>query len=228
MPNVTSVLNDHIRRLAGREIRANTKKVKKASAHYRRDIAALKRTVAALKQSLASLQKVVQQHQERIPEAKVEDIRFRADGLKTHRAKLGLSGDDYGRLVGVSGLSIYNWEGRKAKPRQAQVLKLAAVRKLGKREALQRLGTAEKKPKAAIVTKAGRPRKRGKFKHTGAQSILGLLKGRKALTTREINFAWKKEGRGGTADVMLGLMVKAKKLKRTKLKGQRGSQYLVR
>src|ERR1035437_3068842 len=47
----------------------------------------------------------------------------------------------------------------------------------------------------------------------------------KALVTSQINQAWKKEGRGGTADVTLGLMVKARKLNRTKLKGQRGSEY---
>jgi len=39
MPNVNAVLNDQIRRLARREIRANTKTIKKATGHYRRDIA---------------------------------------------------------------------------------------------------------------------------------------------------------------------------------------------
>jgi hypothetical protein len=41
MPNLTSVLNDQIWRLARREITANTKVIKRATAHYRRDIAAL-------------------------------------------------------------------------------------------------------------------------------------------------------------------------------------------
>jgi len=70
---------------------------------------------------------------------KVAGIPFRADGLKSHRAKLGLSAADYGRLVGASGLSIYHWEAGKARPRQQQVAKLAAVRGIGKREALKRL-----------------------------------------------------------------------------------------
>ena len=52
-----------------------------------------------------------------------------------------------------------------------------------------------------------------------------MLKGQKSLMTKQINEAWKNEGRGGTADVILGLMVKAKKLKRQKLVGQRGSSY---
>ena len=68
-----------------------------------------------------------------------EGVRFRADGLKSHRAKLGLSAADYGRLVGASELSVYNWESGKARPRTQQVAKLAAVRGIGKREAGRRL-----------------------------------------------------------------------------------------
>jgi DNA-binding transcriptional regulator YiaG len=68
-----------------------------------------------------------------------EGRRFRADGVKSHRAKLGLSALDYGRLVGVSGLTIYHWEGGKSRPRRQQLAKLAAIRGLGKREAIKRL-----------------------------------------------------------------------------------------
>ena len=60
-------------------------------------------------------------------------------GLKTHRAKLGLSAKDYGTLVGVSGLTVYHWEAGKSKPRKKQLAALAAVRGMGKREALARL-----------------------------------------------------------------------------------------
>jgi DNA-binding transcriptional regulator YiaG len=73
------------------------------------------------------------------PRGDAEGMRFRMDGLKSHRAKLGISAKDYGRLVGVSGLTIYHWEGGKARPRQAQLAKLAGVRGMGKREATKRL-----------------------------------------------------------------------------------------
>ena len=72
----------------------------------------------------------------------VDSLRFRADGLRSHRAKLGISAADYGKLVGVSGLTIYHWEHGKAKPRRKQLASLAAVRGLGKREALHRLERA--------------------------------------------------------------------------------------
>jgi DNA-binding transcriptional regulator YiaG len=74
--------------------------------------------------------------------APADKLRFRADGLRTHRAKLGLSAKDYGKLVGVSGLTIYHWEAGKAKPRRRQLAALATVRGIGKREALKRLEDA--------------------------------------------------------------------------------------
>ena len=57
--------------------------------------------------------------------------------------------------------------------------------------------------------------------------ILGLLGGGKSLSTAEINAAWKKEGRGGTADNTLTKLVKDSKLKRESVEGQRGSIYTV-
>jgi DNA-binding transcriptional regulator YiaG len=150
MPNLTNVLNEHVRRLARREIRRNIKQTRKATAQYRRDIAAMKRDIAALTRSLSFLEK---QEKRRTGSARggaggastaaasadSKSLRFRADGMKTHRAKLGISAADYGRLVGVSGLTIYHWESKKAKPRRSQLPKLASVRGLGKREAAKRL-----------------------------------------------------------------------------------------
>ena len=143
MPNLNSVLNEQIRRLARREIRSNTRVVRKATAHYRRDIASLKRQIAALTRQVRTLER---QENKRsggsgaiAPLKETDGLRFRRDGLKTHRAKLGISAKDYGDLVGVSGLTIYNWEAGKSKPRRQQLAKLANVRGIGKREALKRL-----------------------------------------------------------------------------------------
>ena len=143
MPNILPALNEHVRRLARREIRGETVKTKRAGAQHRRDIAALKRQVRALTTRLAELEKRGHGRSvaaEAMPAA--DGLRFRAAGLKTHRARLGISARDYGRLVGVSGLTIYHWEGGKSRPRQRQLQSLATVRGLGKREALRRLEAA--------------------------------------------------------------------------------------
>jgi DNA-binding transcriptional regulator YiaG len=143
MPNVNAVLNEQIRRLARREIRANTKAIKNATGHYRRDIAALKRQLVHLAKIVATLQRRLPQVSPMPPAEVIQKARLRIDGLKAHRAKLGLSAKDYGKLIGVSGLTIYNWESGRSKPRRSQLPGIVAIRDIGKREALKRLGTLE-------------------------------------------------------------------------------------
>jgi len=139
MPNVLSALNEHIRRLARREIRTHVVKAKKSGAKHRRDIAALKRQMRALTTRLGTLERPRRQEPIVKPLGKADGLRFRADGFKTHRAKLGLSAKDYGKLIGVSGLTVYNWETKKSTPRRRHLPAIAAVRMLGKREALAKL-----------------------------------------------------------------------------------------
>ena len=64
---------------------------------------------------------------------------FSGEALKAHRERLGLSADNYGKLLGASGLLIYNWEQGKTRPRKSSVDAWTAIRRLGKREAAQRL-----------------------------------------------------------------------------------------
>lgn len=228
MPNMTAVINEQIRRLARREITASTKAIKKSTGHYRRDIAQLKRHVSALLKQVARLHRQLPQVPEPSRAVSVPGARFRADGLKAHRARLGLSAKEYGQLVGVSGLTIYNWENRKSKPRPTQLASIFAVRDMGKRQAAQCLGetggTSEATPPTMALSK--NKGKRREFAQTGEQSVLSWLK-RKPLSTSELNQAWKAQGRSGSADVLLGKMVKAKRLKRVKVQGQRGSTTSV-
>ena len=140
MPNLLSVLNEKIRRVARREIRGQTQKTRRLTAQHRRDLAALKRQVAALARTVAFLEK---QEQRRVASPPVpqeaKGVRFSARSVRAQRARLGLSAKDFGRLVGVAGLTIYSWESGKSRPRAKPLAGLAAVRRLGKREASQRL-----------------------------------------------------------------------------------------
>ena len=140
MPNLGSILKDEIRRLARREIRSKVAVTKRAAAQHRRDIAELKRLVKDLSNRVGFLES---QEKRRVskPAATVPSgqVRFSPRWLKAQRERLGLSAADYGKLVGVSGLTIYNWEGGKAKPRREKMAALVAMRGLGKREALKRL-----------------------------------------------------------------------------------------
>jgi DNA-binding transcriptional regulator YiaG len=140
MPNVAVVLRDEIRRLARKEIREHVGPLKKTNAELRRTVAALKRDVAALQRSLKFLE---QQESRRLAskpkQGEAAGVRFSPKWLKADRKRLGLSAKDYGRLVGVAALTIYNWEGGKSKPRARQLASWAKVRGIGKREAQRRL-----------------------------------------------------------------------------------------
>jgi DNA-binding transcriptional regulator YiaG len=143
MPNIAAVLKGEIRRLAKKEIKSQVSTTKQAVVRYRSDIAKLKRMLGQQERQIKLLQK--QQGQPQAAEEPLESVRFSARSVKAQRSRLGLSAADYGKLVGVSGLTIYNWEHEKARPRKAQLAALVAVRGIGKREALVKL--AELTPK---------------------------------------------------------------------------------
>ncbi len=140
MPNIASVIKDEISRVARREIKAETEALKKVSRRYRSDIAELKRQIALLERQVARLGKPTRAKAAPEPNADGPKLRFRADGLKKHRERLGLSATDAAKLIGVSAITLYNWESGKTRPRAGQLGKIAAFRKLGKREAGAQLG----------------------------------------------------------------------------------------
>jgi DNA-binding transcriptional regulator YiaG len=67
--------------------------------------------------------------------------RFSAKGLASQRKRLGLSADALGKLIGVSGLSVYNWESSKARPRAQHMAAIAALKTVGRRKAAAVLAT---------------------------------------------------------------------------------------
>ena len=135
MPNIATALRDEIRRLSRQESRTQVEPTKKATAVHRRDIALLKRQVVLLERQVKSMMGRLSTPssvpQTSVPEAK---LRFVAKGLRSQRERLGLSAEGLGKVLGVSGQSIYNWESGKARPRRDQLTKLSQLRKVGKRQ----------------------------------------------------------------------------------------------
>ena len=80
-----------------------------------------------------------------------DHVRFTAKGLRSQRKRLELSAANYGKLIGVTGQTIYSWEGETSRPRKSQVARIASLRHLSKREAQARLeqlkGGGKKKSK---------------------------------------------------------------------------------
>ena len=103
MPNIGSVLKQEITRLSRREARGEVESTRRASAHYRKEIAELKRKVTALEQKVALLSRRTLDRPA-APASAAEDrqLRYSAKGLQSQRRRLGFSASDYGRLLGVS------------------------------------------------------------------------------------------------------------------------------
>ncbi len=139
MPNFASALKEEIVRLARKELRSETERLKKASSQYRSDIAALKRRVEALEKQVSRVEKKSKSSQAPEGSAEAIPVRFSAKGLASKRQRLGLAAGDMGLLLGVSAQTIYNWEAGKSRPRQQQLEAIAALRGLGKRQINARL-----------------------------------------------------------------------------------------
>jgi DNA-binding transcriptional regulator YiaG len=149
MPNIASVLKSEIARVARKEVKGDMQELKKATAQYRSHIAALRRRITELEREMKRLGKAASRA---APQADGDSegrdgrsgLRFSAKGLAAQRQRLGLSAAAMAALLGVSGQSIYKWEEGKTRPRASQLPAIAALRKMGKREANARLAALQR------------------------------------------------------------------------------------
>jgi DNA-binding transcriptional regulator YiaG len=139
--NIAAALKVEIVRLARKEIRHETETLKKAAANYRADIAALKRRLLEMEKQLRHRGKAPKADDQTtdVQDGEAPKTRFSARSLAAQRKRLGLAVSDIALLVGASGQSVYNWESGQVRPRASQLMAIAALRQLGKKEAAARL-----------------------------------------------------------------------------------------
>ena len=170
MPNLASILKEEIRRLSRRSCRPMYVQIKK-------DVAALKRTVAALKQDNQKLLKdnarlMADLHGRMtalpaVTETEARQVRIGPKLILAQRKRLDLSRLDFAKLLGVSAGAVMTWETGRSKPKQKVKAALAAIRKLGKRAAQERLkilasvnGHKQTAKKGKVAAKRQRPRRK--------------------------------------------------------------------
>jgi len=140
MSDIAGLLKSEITRLSKKVVRQHSASLQKAASTQRRQIAALRKEVADLQREVASLRRGLAKAAPAAPvEQEARKPRFVAKGLKSLRARLGVSARELGLLVGVSEQTIYNWENKVATPRAAALATLAELRGIGKKEARARL-----------------------------------------------------------------------------------------
>jgi len=145
MPNIGALLKEEIRRLARKEARALTAKL-------RRDTAKLKRTAAEHKRRLTTLERdnrrLVAEADVRLKEAveaspeEIASARVGSAGrIRALRRRLRLTQAEFGKLLGVSGNTVFLWESSPGRLNLRARTKAAivAARKLSAREAKRKL-----------------------------------------------------------------------------------------
>jgi len=162
MSNIGVLLKEEIRRLARRECRA-------LNANLRRDNARLKRTAAEHKRRLAALEqdnrRLVAEADARFQEAdkatpeEIASARIGSSRIKALRKRLRRTQAEFGRLLGVSSHTVFQWENKPGRLNLRARTKAAivAARKLSARDAQRKLELMAPKP-AAKKRKGSRKR----------------------------------------------------------------------
>jgi DNA-binding transcriptional regulator YiaG len=173
MPNLAQLLKEEIRRIARSETKSQTAKL-------RRDVVKVKKSNVALRRIIAQLERdndllMSTEKRRKLPVVVAEDAksaRITAKGIRSLRRKLGLSQGDLGKLVGISTVTVGNWEKKgkgalklKDKARAA----IVALRDVGAREAKRRVEMVEEKPvtKVKKVTRKAKAKKVRKTRKGG-------------------------------------------------------------
>ena len=142
MSSFVSSFKAEVIRLARKEAKAVVTPIKKPSGSNRKALADLKRRVATLEKECRRLGSLLSKVP--VPQAEPAEgqkARITAKGMRSLRRKLGLTGADFAKLLGVSVMAVYQWE-RKDGPlrvREATRAAILSVRGLGAREAKERL-----------------------------------------------------------------------------------------
>lgn len=162
MATIADVLKKQITDLTNKAIKKHLADLRSTTATHDRAIARLTRQVSALEQRLVGARRSAS-----TPDKVVQlstdgrrDMRFQAKGLVSLRTRLGLSRAKFGKLVGVSGISVYNWERKKARPRPAVLSAIGEIRRLGKKEVSARLSKSSSL-RSKTISRAGRQKTRG-------------------------------------------------------------------
>lgn len=152
MANLTNVLKEEMQRIARREIKQTTEKLRK-------DLIALKRLVNEQKRKIVVLESRSRKIATKsapatrpaaVGEKPVRGIRVNATVLKSLRSRLDISQQELAKLIGASTQTVSNWEtstGRLQVRKDSVKEALASVKRMKKKDVWEKLGKQAKRKK---------------------------------------------------------------------------------
>lgn len=142
MTNLLSSLKSEISRLARKEVKKEVEKLQAAVTRQRKEITSLRTELTQLKQAMKQTRRAAPPVPTDTGDSAAPKRRFSAARLVRQREKLGVSAAAFGKLIGVTGQTVYSWERGQSRPRAGQLEAIARVRKMKKSEAVQTVATA--------------------------------------------------------------------------------------
>jgi DNA-binding transcriptional regulator YiaG len=139
MNSIARLLRETIERSVKKQVRSETRALRKASARHRKTIAELSTRLREMERELSVTRKQQAAASSAGRHQEPGNLRFSAKGLQSMRRKLALSARECGMLLGVSARMIGQWESGLARPTGEQILGIAGIRSIGKREARMRV-----------------------------------------------------------------------------------------
>lgn len=154
MSDIRKVMNEEIRRLARKEIKAAMAPLLAAGSVQKKRIAELEKRIKVLEAAKPAPK--AEQPAIIVPAAqdgKEKQIRLTSARIRKVRTKLAISQEQFAKLLGVNTQSVNFWENGKTSPRLILKKQIAAIRDMGKREIAKILaekGIVAKKAKKAV------------------------------------------------------------------------------
>jgi len=167
MSNLTQALKAEIVRLSRKEAKAAVIPLKRANAKLKQPNAALKEKISAIERDLMQVQA---QNRGVAPPAGSTDsdtkARITGKGIRSLRKRLGVSGEEFGKLLGVSPQAVYAMENKAGSLKLRKITRAAllGIRNLGAREAKARLAELKAPAKTALKSRTAKLDKKAKKK----------------------------------------------------------------
>lgn len=136
MADIKKVLTDEIRRLAKKEIKTAVEPLAAKITELKKLVSAQAKEIKLLKIQKPKSAKATEPE---VAPKSGKSVRLKAAGIKLIRTRLGVPQSVFAKLVGANTLSVCHWELGKTEPRNEFKSRIAALRRIGKRELEKRL-----------------------------------------------------------------------------------------
>ena len=138
--NLASALRAEVRKLAAREVEKGLRQVRT----LQRQLKKLRQAARASRRTLRSMERDVVRLESRVPAGGVRrgrGARMSGEEIRGLRSRLGMTREQFARVLGVSPGSIFGWETGRTVPRGRSMDRVVEVKKMGVRRARAAAGS---------------------------------------------------------------------------------------